>query len=422
MYSVNVQIVEVEVPTTTVAGDECIDGEEKKESEDGAPMATTITKIVSRPKFRCPAHECWTCAGDIPPKTMTCEDSSGVDAQLLAEGGVGKKGAAPGKKKRKGGGMVSNVWGAKKERLFRCLDCPISYHLTCMHPSCRFHELAMLCHEHAHTSKLPYLDAEYSFQAEVEADAEKKLEDIKRKEERRAVAEALRALMGGDDDTDEWDEEENLFLPGLVGSAKMFEEDQLAEYLQRDDEDDDGSNNRKRKRRPKYHYCLPADFKEEVHSKPPAYTHVNSNRYNPQNRPKRHPPSGESCHCKPSTDDGEDVKSCDIRCLNRLAYTECVGDKTLKSGEKNPYWNCNCGPNCGNRAMSKRQFAKCRPMREHGKGWGLIAVNGVKKGDLVQEYAGEIIDEKTKEERLKEWARDHPNDPNFYVMHLEPGK
>lgn len=100
---------------------------------------------------------------------------------------------------------------------------------------------------------------------------------------------------------------------------------------------------------------------------------------------------------------------------------ECVGDRTLKSFEKNPYWNCNCGPTCGNRAMSKRQFAKCRPMREHGKGWGLIAINGVKKGDLVQEYAGEIIDEKTKEERLKAWSHDHPGDPNFYVMHLSPG-
>lgn len=62
-----------------------------------------------------------------------------------------------------------------------------------------------------------------------------------------------------------------------------------------------------------------------------------------------------------------------------------------------------------------------RPAREHGKGWGLITVNGVKKGDLIQEYAGEVIDEKTKEDRLRAWSRDHPNDPNFYVMHLEPG-
>lgn len=95
----------------------------------------------------------------------------------------------------------------------------------------------------------------------------------------------------------------------------------------------------------------------QVHSKPPAYTHVNANRYDPKNRPKRHPPSGESCNCVPSVEDG--VRSCGDRCLNKLQYVECVGDRS-KGGDKNPYFNCNCGPGCGNRAMSKRQFAKCR--------------------------------------------------------------
>ena len=42
------------------------------------------------------------------------------------------------------------------------------------------------------------------------------------------------------------------------------------------------------------------------------------------------------------------------------------------------------------------------------KGWGLVTINGVKAGDLVQEYTGEIIDEKTKEQRLTDWTRDHP--------------
>jgi hypothetical protein len=39
----------------------------------------------------------------------------------------------------------------------------------------------------------------------------------------------------------------------------------------------------------------------------------------------------------------------------------------------------------------------------------------------IQEYVGEVIDETTKNDRLLEWARDHPNDPNFYVMRLETG-
>ncbi|KAL7537178.1 hypothetical protein ACHAXR_010375 [Thalassiosira sp. AJA248-18] len=410
MYSVDVQIVEEEIQVKVVA-EECLDAEEKKECEDDVGASgrddkeqnATVPQIVSRPKFRCPAHECWTCANDVAPREM---EESEVTPGVASSGEKKKKKG----KKRKSGAVVASMWDAKKDRLFRCLDCPISYHLTCMPPSCRFHELAMLCHEHAYTSKLPYLDAEYSFQAEVEAYHE----NIKKKEEKRAdVLEAREEMGGSDEEEAKSDEEENSFLLGLVGSTRMLEEDQLAGFLRKPD---DATTRKKRQR---FDYCLPCDFKEEVHSKPPAYIHVNSNRYNPQNRPKRHPPNGENCHCKPRA--GEDGKSCGDGCLNRLSYVECVGDETLKSGEKNPYWNCNCGPNCGNRAMSKRQFAKCRPMREHGKGWGLITINGVKKGELVQEYAGAIIDESTKEECLKLWSRDHPNDPNFYVMRLEPG-
>jgi hypothetical protein len=406
VYNVQVDIVDEEV---VVKGGECSServGEEEKK-DDGMDVDMS-TKIISRPKFKCPAHQCWTCADDIPPPKMDDE----VEAAEQQSSGKKKRGGK--KRKVKNDGSFSAMWGSKKERLFRCLDCPISYHITCMPPSCSFHELAMLCHEHAHTSKLPYLDAEHSFQAKVEANAQKKIDQLKRREELRAAAEARGEFVGSDDEDNDL-VEENPFFPGVVGSLVTLEEEQLASYLRDDGDNVDG----KRRKKHHYHYCLPNDFKDEVHSKPPAYTHVNVNRYDPKNRPKRHPPNDECCKCVPVGEEG--VKSCDEACLNRLSYTECVGDGNLKSGSKNPYWNCNCGPNCGNRGMSKRQFAKCRPMREHGKGWGLITVNGVKKGDLVQEYAGEIIDDKEKEERLKAWSRDHPNDPNFYVMHLEPG-
>lgn len=104
-----------------------------------------------------------------------------------------------------------------------------------------------------------------------------------------------------------------------------------------------------------------------------------------------------------------------------MIFVECVGDASKAKGEKNPYWNCDLGPECNNRSLGLKQFAKCKPIREQGKGWGLVTVSGVKKGDLVQEYVGEIIDEKEKERRLQEWTRDHPNDPNFYVMALDSG-
>jgi hypothetical protein len=113
--------------------------------------------------------------------------------------------------------------------------------------------------------------------------------------------------------------------------------------------------------------------------------------------------------------------SCDSQCLNRIAGIECVGNSNNKSDKTNVYKNCNLGPTCGNRLLSLRAAAKCKPVRETGKGWGLISVHGVKKGDLVLEYVGEIIDEKTKRSRLDEWSEKHPNDPNYYIMSLETG-
>lgn len=97
---------------------------------------------------------------------------------------------------------------------------------------------------------------------------------------------------------------------------------------------------------------------------------------------------------------------------------ECTGDG---NGPKNPYCNCSIGLTCGNRAIGQRKSAKCRPEREGGRGWGLISVDKIRQGDYVQEYGGEVIDEKTKAKRLDEWARDHPNDPNFYIMSLQQG-
>ena len=39
----------------------------------------------------------------------------------------------------------------------------------------------------------------------------------------------------------------------------------------------------------------------------------------------------------------------------------------------------------------------------------------------MQEYVGKVVDAATKEDILKKWSRDNPNDPNFYVMSLSKG-
>jgi len=342
-------------------------------------------KVISRPKFRCPAHQCWTCSGSVPSDTIS---SSECDCN---------KTLSTSKPKKKD---VDGAFREKKGTLFRCLYCPIAYHLSCIPPLSQFHELALLCHEHANTRKLPYLDASSSMQGEIEANTEKWLENL-RKKKKRKVPQGKNQLLKTLVDI------QNPFLQGMRGNSVPLFQKRIAKVLSSTKIDNSS-------------FCLPLDVQNEVHSKPPAYTHIHTNRYNLNHRPKPKPPSCEVCQCSNFIKDSL-INACDDHCINRMLSIECIGDSKKKIGDKDPYWNCNCGPDCGNRRLSRRQFAKCRPKRQKGKGWGLIAVDGIKEGDLVQEYVGEIVDEMTKRERLEVWAQEHPNDPNFYIMQLQSG-
>jgi hypothetical protein len=85
---------------------------------------------------------------------------------------------------------------------------------------------------------------------------------------------------------------------------------------------------------------LTMSFLHKVYnSKPPSYRRVHSLRYNPSNRPKRNPPSDETCECK-----SNGLSICDEHCFNRLEMIECIGDVNKNNGAKNKYWNCNLGP------------------------------------------------------------------------------
>lgn len=340
---------------------------------------------VFKRRFVCPAHSCWTCTqpdmkeqsekAEIPDKTRSVSES--IVGHSTSSRTRTKKTSQPPK----------TVFQARKnDRIYRCLECPISYHLACIPPSAKFHELATLCHEHAQTCKLPDLDQESSLQCKIEQAIDRKFDKQKSKSTR---ATKMRKLRGS-----------NPFFPSLKGGTNTYYEIMLQDMLHRkfDDFTDD-----------RLFFCLPCDFKGEVHLKPPMYKHIQCNQYNPINRPQKVLSSGlEMCEC---------VGFCGDDCLNRSLYVECFGEGPNSKKQS----NCNVGPDCGNRLFSRRKFIRCKPKREEGRGWGLTVCENVKRGELIVEYVGEIIDAEAKEKRLIEWTIEHPNDPNFYIMALQPG-
>ena len=122
----------------------------------------------------------------------------------------------------------------------RCLHCPNAYHLTCIAPLAKYNELALLCHEHAATSKLPHLNMETSMQREVEevdAAVAKKLAIVRRKSANVAVT--------------------NPFFPGLLADRLLPHEEKLLSYLEKEHPDHEYLTNG-------LTFCLPIDIKEEV--------------------------------------------------------------------------------------------------------------------------------------------------------------
>ena len=277
----------------------------------------------------------------------------------------------------------------------------MAYHVTCLPPTTKVNELGVLCPDHSLTHKLPDVDLSTSIQRKVEARIDRQLDKLNGQLRARRLISGL----GGRGAS------ANAFFPGLRGDRLIKAEQHYVDHVakvgtgSKEEDEADIVSFATWAVCGGLPFCLPVDIRTEVHSKPPNYTLIHGLRYDPNNRPKKIASSGEQCQC---------TDACDDRCFNRMSLVECCGD--------GPNSNCSLGPSkCTNRALGQRQFVKCKPKRESGKGWGLVTESQIPKGKLVQEYVGVVIDEKEKEHRLNEWSREHPNDPNFYVMGLGTG-
>ncbi|XP_056233382.1 histone-lysine N-methyltransferase NSD3 isoform X6 [Seriola aureovittata] len=136
--------------------------------------------------------------------------------------------------------------------------------------------------------------------------------------------------------------------------------------------------------------------------KPPPYKFIKSNK--PVGKVQVHVADLSEiprCNCRPTD---EHPCSLDSQCLNRMLQYECHPQV------------CPAGDNCENQCFSKRLYAETEVIKTDGRGWGLRTNQALRKGDLVTEYVGEVIDSEECQQRIKRAHENHVT--NFYMLTL----
>ncbi|XP_059743826.1 histone-lysine N-methyltransferase NSD2 isoform X2 [Bos taurus] len=142
---------------------------------------------------------------------------------------------------------------------------------------------------------------------------------------------------------------------------------------------------------------------QESERRPPPYKHIKVNK--PYGKVQVHTADISEipkCNCKPTD---ENPCGSDSQCLNRMLMFECHPQV------------CPAGESCQNQCFTKRQYPETKIVRTDGKGWGLVAKRDIRKGEFVNEYVGELIDEEECMARIK---RAHENDiTHFYMLTID---
>uniref|UniRef100_A0A8C3YT63 Nuclear receptor binding SET domain protein 2 n=1 Tax=Catagonus wagneri TaxID=51154 RepID=A0A8C3YT63_9CETA len=142
---------------------------------------------------------------------------------------------------------------------------------------------------------------------------------------------------------------------------------------------------------------------QESERRPPPYKHIKVNK--PYGKAQIHTADISEipkCNCKPTD---ENPCGSDSECLNRMLMFECHPQV------------CPAGAFCQNQCFTKRQYPETKVIRTDGKGWGLVAKRDIRKGEFVNEYVGELIDE---EECMARIRHAQENDvTHFYMLTID---
>ncbi|XP_055272582.1 histone-lysine N-methyltransferase NSD3 isoform X2 [Moschus berezovskii] len=131
---------------------------------------------------------------------------------------------------------------------------------------------------------------------------------------------------------------------------------------------------------------------EKNSRKPPPYKHIKANKVIGKVQIQVADLSEiPRCNCKPADENPCGLES---ECLNRMLQYECHPQV------------CPAGERCQNQCFTKRLYPDAEVIRTERRGWGLRTKRSIKKGEFVNEYVGELIDEEECRLRIK---RAHEN-------------
>ncbi|XP_006201183.1 histone-lysine N-methyltransferase NSD3 isoform X2 [Vicugna pacos] len=131
---------------------------------------------------------------------------------------------------------------------------------------------------------------------------------------------------------------------------------------------------------------------EKNSRKPPPYKHIKANKVIGKVQIQVADLSEiPRCNCKPADENPCGLES---ECLNRMLQYECHPQV------------CPAGERCQNQCFTKRLYPDAEIIKTERRGWGLRTKRSIKKGEFVNEYVGELIDEEECRLRIK---RAHEN-------------
>ncbi|XP_052018723.1 histone-lysine N-methyltransferase NSD3 isoform X3 [Apodemus sylvaticus] len=139
---------------------------------------------------------------------------------------------------------------------------------------------------------------------------------------------------------------------------------------------------------------------ERTSRKPPPYKHIKANKVVGKVQIQVADLSEiPRCNCTPGDENPCGLES---ECLNRMSQYECHPQV------------CPAGDRCQNQCFTKRLYPDAEIIKTERRGWGLRTKRSIKKGEFVNEYVGELIDEEECRLRIK---RAHENSvTNFYML------